>query len=231
MEMEEVKVEAEGQRSDLLGRRCKEKVRREALWYLGVTASWCFVGWAVDADAVKPAFYSAVATIAPVLLLALLLRFGQARAQIAEIGASVDRTEANKRELRDEVEPMLDEAKTELRAIEGRLAGTTVPDGLAQQIQGTKGKVAEIDAQIGPDPHFSAIRLHRLSEENFAGLLLALAVAVIALYAALMMLAAGESWTIGFAFTASGLSWLIREIAQLEITGFATRAWANKSGG
>lgn len=228
MDTEEAKVEVEGQRSDLLGRRCKEKLRREALWYLGTTASWGLAGWAVEAGAITPAFYSAAATILPVLLLALLLRFGQARAQIAEIGASVNLTEEEKKKLQDKIDPTWDETRTEFKEIEKKLAGADVSDDLAAQVRKLTTKIVEIDEVIGPDPHFSAVRLHRLSEENFAGLLLALAVAVVALYAILTMLAAGESWIIGFALTASGLSWLVLEIAKLEITGFATQAWVNR---
>lgn len=235
MDAQEAKAEAEGQQPNLLGRRCRRKLLREGVRYVGTTALWGFAGWSVNANSIKPAFYSAAATIVPVLLLALLLRFGQARDQIADIGASVDRTEGRKRELAAKSAQKLGQARQGLHEIEAQLPdeGGAAED-LHSQIGDLREKVAAVEAEteeaLGPDPYFSGIRLHRLSEENFAGLLLALAIGALALYAILITLGAGDSTIVAFAVTASALSWLLLEIARLEIRGFATEAWVNQSG-
>lgn len=241
MDAQGAKAEAEGQRPSLLGWRCRHRLRREGLSFFGTTVVWALAGWALHVSSIKPAFYSAAAAIVPVLLLALLLRFGQAREQIAEIGASVDQTEEMKRKVAAEFARKVDPAKQGLSEIEAELNeleakdphdGEVATQELRAKIQDHKDAIAavraEIDKCLGPDPYFSGIRLHRLSEEDFAGLLLGLAVGLIALYAILIALATGHSRIIGFAVTANGMNWLLLEIARLEVSGFATRAWANK---
>lgn len=242
MDRQEAREEARGQSRNLLGRRFRQKLRREIFTYCGSLVGWAFTGWAVNANSIKLAFYSAVATIIPVLLLALLLRYGQARVQIADIGAEVDLTLNRKRELRARAGSALDEHRSELNAfeaeleaIEQRVAEKTLPEdvdkrltALHDQFNKEREDLSYLDEELGPDPYFSGVRLHRLSEENFAGLMLSLAVGGIGLWASLGTVAAGDSQIVSFAFTASSLTWVLIEMARLEINGFVTQSWTNE---
>ena len=161
------------------------------------------------ADGVHPSFYSAAATMVPILLLAHLVRLGRVSQGVARYGRSLGR---------------LGNVEMEIRSLEEGLKSSrlkAVEEGDQAELQ----QVDELQRRLADVAPFyldgKSVKIAGTASEALIGNLTAtLLVAIAAGVGTLAALATDDSTPLTLSLTAAGLIWLVIDLVILELLSF-----------